>query len=138
MILCRNNLHGEGPGQEQVRDQRCRLHPAADQAGAHQAAGGDEGEERGGPDGGASHDPGRPRHIRPPPHRPPPGLLQLPAEAAGGEHGGHHQLHRGAAPGELGEAQGGRGGLLELHDQRLETIHNNNLQLQCVCPFHQQ
>ena len=135
MILCRNLLHAEGPSEEQVRDQRRRLYPAAHQAGANQAAGGDEGEERGGEDGAAGHDPGRPRHLRSPPHRRPPRLLQLPAATAGAEHG-RHQLHLGTSAGDLGEAEGGRG-LLQLH-QRLQTVNNHNLQLQCVRPLHQQ
>ena len=89
LILSRNHLHCEGASQKQVRGQRRRLHPARHQAGAHQAAGRDEGEERGGQDRAAGHDPGRPRHLRPPPHRDPPRLLQLPAEDAGAEHGHH-------------------------------------------------
>ena len=134
MIFCfRNNLHCQDTGPEQVRDQRLRLHPHGHQAGAYQAAGGDQSQERGGTDGAARNDHREPRDGRPPGHRGPPRVIQLQAEDVGAERG-HPQLHLGPAVGDDGQ---GVSGVLHLHHQ-LQPVRHHNLQLQRLRPLHQQ
>ena len=132
-LFTRNHVHCQGPGQEQVRDQSSRLRPSRDQTGAHQAVGGDQGQERGGKNGASGHDPRESRHDRPPRHRRPPHLLQLQAEDVGAERG-HPQLHLGPAVGDDGQ---GVSGVLHLHHQ-LQPVRHHNLQLQRLRPLHQQ
>ena len=75
---CRDDLHRDGADQEQVRDQWRRLRVCHHAAGADQAPGRDQGQERGGGEGEPRHDPGGARHHRHARHRHPPRLLLVP------------------------------------------------------------